>query len=135
MRGNLIISFNATDSQVDMLLDFCKEKTGSAAIITVCQPLGSRFALGLSIFENRPQVYMGILDLDSKKVVEDISITDDELRKALNDLDYKYAFATTRKNPVANSELVMAWIDYINRNINKKGIPIEPDEQQEQEMP
>ena len=134
MRGNLIISFNATDSQVDMLLDFCREKTGSTAIITVCQPLGSKFALGLSVFENRPQIYMGILDLDAKKVVEDISITDDELRKALNDLDYKYAFATTRKSPIANSELVMAWIDYINRNINKKGIPIEPDEQQEQEM-
>ena len=127
MKGNLVISFNATESQTEMMLDFCREKTGSNAIITVCQPLSSQFALGLSIFENRPQIYMGIIDLNNKTVVEKGVLSDEDLQKALKNLEYKYAHVTSRKDPVANAELVLVWIDYINRHIGIEGIPIEED--------
>ncbi len=133
MRGNLIVSFDATPHQVEMLLDFCREKTGSEYVITVCQTIRDGYALGLSIFENRPDVFMGVIDLTEERVVPNATLTDEEIKAALVNLDYKYAHATSRKPPIANKMYVMAWIDYINMGPPIVRIPIEPEDQEEPE--
>lgn len=117
-------SFPTTDYQKEVLRQFCRDKIGSDSVISVSQTIGDGYILSLSVFENRPKVYMGILDIERKKILTDIRVTDNDLENALENLEYKYAFATTRKNPVANIELVTAWIDYINSDAPKEVVPL-----------
>lgn len=122
--SSLIISFPTTDKQKEILKQFCKDKLGCDAIIAVSQTIAGRYLLSLSVFEHRPEIYIGVLSLDNNTVLTDVKLTDEEIKLALRGIDFKYAFATSRKSPIANRDIVMAWIDYINNGIPKEKIPL-----------
>ncbi len=114
--NRLCIAFNATESQIAMIKDFCMDKRDEAHYIALAQGLPSDKVLCLSFFAGKPKIYFGVYSRKEKRFVPDAEISDDELRYALKALDVKYDFNTTRENPVGIKEIVYAWMEYINRH-------------------
>ncbi len=113
-KDKLIIAFNATDAQKEMLKSFCKDKTSGECIIAISQSLSDHYMLYFSALKRKPEIYFGVFSLDTKSIVENVALSDAEIILALEGLELKYAHAMTRKNPVADKYVVTAWADYIN---------------------
>ena len=45
----------------------------------------------------------------------DIVLSDEEVEIAVEGLEMKYSHARSRKNPIANSDVVLACVDFVNR--------------------
>ena len=93
-------------------------------MIAIKQSIGTRYMLSFSVFENRPTIYIGLFSMETRSIVTDAELSDEEIQLALYGLDYKYAHATSRKSPLVNYDLANAWIDYINSNHSKEKIPL-----------
>ncbi len=110
----IIVTFPITDAQKTSIINFCKDKQLYEHYVAVRFVIGKNVALSISMFGRSPEIYIGIFDIMTKEIVNDVCFTDDEVESALYYLEDKYAWATTRKPPIANAELVVAWVKYIN---------------------
>ena len=61
----------------------------------------------------------------SKQILEDAVISDEDLSLALEGLAYKYAFATSREDPIADERLVITWVNYRQSSKRKNFIPLD----------
>ena len=121
---NLVISFAATQNQIEMMKSFCEDKKKCPFIISVRQSISEDMMLSLSVFANRPEIYIGIYSSESGDIISDIEIDDEAMRNALDELDLKFAHALTRESPVVNKTLAYAWMNYINHG-NGTVIPLD----------
>lgn len=119
---NFIVAFDATEAQIKTIRKFCTDKTDCNYFISVRQALTEDMELSISMFTNKPDLYIGIYSAKDNTIVESVQISNEELEYALNALDLKYAHAMTRKDPVANKKLATAWITYLNSTINQEKI-------------
>lgn len=121
-QTKIILAAKATKAQKQKIKAFCRETLRSQSKVSLSHFIGDSFELCLTFFENRPEIYIGILSMDDKKIHPEEEITDDDLDLALKALAIKYAFATTRQNPVANKVLINAWNEFIKSDIPKEEI-------------
>ena len=122
---NLIVTFDATPSQVAAMRSFCENKKDCKAIISVRYPLSENRTLSLSVFANRPEIYLGIFSSEENRIINDAQLSDEALIDALDALDLKFAHALTRESPVANKVLVLAWAAYIGTEHDDICIPLD----------
>ncbi len=120
----LIVAFDATPDQIDMMKSFWADKKDCPYVISVRQILSDDLVFSLSVFANRPELYMGVYSSITKNIVTDVKLSDESVKNALNELNLKYAHALTRKPPKVNKELALAWIAFINSNPKCLRIPI-----------
>lgn len=109
----LIVTFKASSNQIDMMKSFCEDKKDCPFIISVRQPVSDDMNLSLSVFANRPEIYIGIFSSANDEIIADAEFPDKIIENALKNLNLKFAHALTRKSPVANNKLVIAWAKYI----------------------
>ncbi len=108
------VAFPVTEKQEKMLRDFCADKMDGQFYIALRQPITEDYELSLSMFSNKPDILIGIYSSSKKEIVSSVVVSDADMKKALDALDVKYIHALTRTNPVANKDLILAWIAFIN---------------------
>ncbi len=122
MLSNFVVTFDATDAQINIIRQFCRNKIDCEYWISVRQAITEDSVLSVSMFANKPDLYIGIYSSKDDEIIENIQIDDETLKRALESLDLKYAHAMTRKSPVVNGKLALAWIKYYNANISNKNV-------------
>lgn len=70
--ANLVVCFNASETQVQALLKFCREKVDSSYIVSVRAIFSEDMVFSLSVFANRPEIYFGVYSRKSKAICTDI---------------------------------------------------------------
>lgn len=115
MNYRILSSFEPTELQKEMLIDFCNSVIDSDYFVSVRAVFSEDLAFSLSMFSGRPEICFGIYSSIDKEIVAEPIISDIIFAELLNVLAEKYAHATTRKPPVVNKELAFAWIDFFNK--------------------
>ncbi len=113
-RADLLLAFNASDEQKEMVKAFCKEVLEFDVKFSIGVFIENGWELCLTFFDNRHEIYFGIMSVDDKIIIPDATISSEELKKALKTLSVKYSLAMTRKpEPLSNKEFIMAWRNFI----------------------
>ena len=125
MLTDFAVTFPATEEQIQIIRQFCLNKKDCNYFISVRQLIEGNNVLSVSMFANQPVMYIGIYSKERDAIVNDVQIETEELKVALEAMSDKYAFAMTRKSPVANTKLVVTWLNYFNEHHNDVIIPID----------
>ena len=124
-KRNLIITFQATDKQRELLTQFCKDKINEKHYIAITQNIDDDYVLSLSFFASNPDMYFGIYSRSEKRIVKDLTLSDKTVVTALKRLNHKYAFNTSRQKPIEIDELILAWVNYVNSDYEDIKIPLD----------
>ena len=81
--------------------------------------ISDKLDFSFTMFAHRPEIYFGIYSAETKTIISGMNISDQQLEAVLVDMNSKYAHATSRKPPVVNKALALAWIDYFNDETNR----------------
>lgn len=109
-----------TNTQIKMIQKFVEDTIDTDHYISVRAAFSIDMSFSLSMFANRPDVYFGIYSSKDRKIVSEPCLpgSDDVFEELLKVLANKYAHATTRKSPVMNKELALAWMEYFNKTVS-----------------
>lgn len=118
MRNRIEVAFVATQDQIEMIKEFCKDKFKHNYVVSVQQQLTEDTQLSISIFTNKPVIYIGIFSKEKKCIVPDAMISDNELSEALEMLELRYWHSLSKTPPSVNKELAYVWLKYFNTNSN-----------------
>ena len=115
MNVDLVSSFPISEKQREMLFRVFSNKAESLAVLTATQAIPGKCRISILSFEDRPEVYLWTSSFYSRKICKDIVLSDEEVEIAVEGLEMKYSHARSRKNPIANSDVVLACVDFVNR--------------------
>lgn len=122
--NKLVIAFKATEKQVQILKEFCSNKMDNQYIISVQQTVSEDLELCISIFQNKPYIYVGLFSKQYRRIEKDLTINDELLVEALEMLELRYHHALSKRPPTINKELAYIWLGYFNENPNPEAIDI-----------
>ena len=115
MNVNLVSSFPISEKQREMFFRVFNNKAERLVILTATQTIPGKCRISILSFEDRSEVYLWTSSLNGRKICKDIVLSDEEIEIAVEGLEMKYSYAKTRKAPIANSDVILACVDFVNR--------------------
>ena len=108
----VLSSFELSDKVAKAVFDFWSDKVKGNYVVSVKQSISNSFYLTVTVFKNKPYLYIGLYSMHEKAIV-DLKIDDHLLCDAIRQLDVRYAMACTVDPPLVNYDLGKAWYDFI----------------------